>query len=146
MAKARGAGSGSESPQGHLLEYGVVEHAAFDRAAEGALLPSDGVVGVLLLDAVLHLRVEPVPAVVLADPGPVRAVRQPFPADVVGSLADVLAANDDVGPLRAFITLVAVQRDGLVVRFDLAAVEADRDEGFDQGLAVLEAGGAFDVV
>jgi hypothetical protein len=79
------------------LDLAGVEHAAFDRAAEGALLPGNGVVGVLLLDAVLHLRVEPVPAVVLADPGAVRAVRQPLPADIVGGLADVLPADDDVG-------------------------------------------------
>jgi hypothetical protein len=31
--------------------------------------------------------------------------------------------------------LIAVQRDGFLVHLDLAAVETDRDEGFDQGLA-----------
>jgi hypothetical protein len=55
------------------------------------------------------------PAVVLADPGAVRAVRQSFPADVIGGLADMLAADDDVGPLRALIALVAVEWDGLLV-------------------------------
>jgi hypothetical protein len=32
------------------------------------------------------------------------------------------------------------------VEFDLAAVKADRDEGFDQSRAILEAGRAFNVV
>ena len=54
-----------------------------------------------------------------ADPGAVRAVRQPLPADIIGGLADVLPADDDVGPLRAFVSLVAVQRDGFFVDLDL---------------------------
>jgi hypothetical protein len=58
----------------------------------------------------------------------------------------VLPADDDVGLLRAFVALVAVERDGFLVDLDLAAVEADRDEGFDQGLAVLEAGRAFNIM
>jgi hypothetical protein len=88
------------------LDPTIVEHAALDRAAKGALLP----------------------------------------ADVDGGLADVLLADDNVGPLWPLVALVAVQRDGFLVDFDLAAVEADRDEGFDQGLAVLYAGGTFSVL
>lgn len=48
--------------------------------------------------------------------------------------------------LPRLVVEVAVQRHGLVVALALRAVEADRDEGFDQGRAFLEAGGAFDVV
>ena len=97
---------------------------------ENAVLPTNSAafcapaVGVLLPDAVLYLRVEPVPTVVLADPCAVRAVRQPFPPDVVGARTDMFPANDDLCPLRAFVALVAVQRDGFLVHLDLVAVES----------------------
>jgi hypothetical protein len=91
----------------------------------------------------VFLGVGPMAAIDRADAATVRAPRQPVPAEGVGGLADVLAADDDVGPLRALIALVAVQRDGFFVNFDLAAIETGRDEGFDQGRAVLEAGGCI---
>lgn len=51
-----------------------------------------------------------------------------------------------MGAVGALVALVAVQRDDLLVDLDLAVAKADRDEGFDQGLAVLEAGHAFSIV
>jgi hypothetical protein len=58
----------------------------------------------------------------------------------------VLAPDDDVRPLRAFVAAVTVQRCGLFVHFDLITAEADGDQRFDEGFAVLEARLAFHVV
>jgi len=88
------------------LDLAVLELSALDRAAHRALLPGNRMVSVLLLDPVLHPLVEMMPGVVLADPGAVRPVRQTLPADVVGAGADMLAADDEVGPLRPLVTLV----------------------------------------
>jgi hypothetical protein len=60
-----------------------------------------------------------VAVVVLADPGPVRAVGLALPANVVGGLPDVLAADDDVGLLRALVALVAVEWHGRLMDLDL---------------------------
>jgi len=68
----------------------VLALAAVDRTADGPRLPGHGSDRILLLDAVLHLRVETVPLVVLADPGPVVAVWQSFPADIVRGRTDML--------------------------------------------------------
>ena len=59
------------------------------------------------------------PPVVVADPGSISTIGLALPADIVGRLADVLAADDDVSVLRTLVSLVAVQRDGLLVCFDL---------------------------
>lgn len=45
-----------------------------------------------------------------------------------------------------FIAAVAVQHHGVLMNLDLAAVEADRDQCFNKGLAVFEARLAFHIV
>jgi hypothetical protein len=82
------------------LDLAVFKFTALHRTAQAALLAGDGVVRVLLLEAVLHLRIEAMPAIVLADPGAVRSIRQSLPADVIGGAPDMLTANDDVRALR----------------------------------------------
>jgi hypothetical protein len=67
------------------------QHAAFDRPAQRPLLSGLGRKGVLPLEPVLQRIAEPMPLVALADPGAVGAICQPFPADIVGGRADVLA-------------------------------------------------------
>jgi hypothetical protein len=99
-----------------------------------------------LFEAVLQRIAEPMPLIVLADPGPVATVRQSFPTNIVGGRPDVFAADYDVRPLGALVTAVAEQRNGFLMNLDLTAVKADRHQRFDQGFAVFEARLAFNVV
>ena len=58
----------------------------------------------------------------------------------------MLPANDDVRPLGPFITLVPKQRRSLRMHLDLTAIESDGDKGVDQGLLILEARFALNVM
>ena len=62
----------------------------------------------------------------------------PLPADIVGGLTDVLAADHDVGALRALVALVALQRHSLFVNLDLIPGEAALDQGGHEGLWIAE--------
>jgi hypothetical protein len=117
------------------LDLAVFQFTPLDRSAHAALLACDGVERVLLLDAVLHLRLEAVAGVVLARSRRGTCHPASAPSRHRWRRAHVLPANHDVGTLRAFVALIAVQGDGLFVDFDLAAVKANRDQGLDQAPA-----------
>src|ERR1035441_10225675 len=76
----------------------------------------------------------------LGDDGAEGAVRSPAEADVVGGTADLLAGDDDVGAIFAFIPLVSRERiDGHLV-YCQSRLKAVGLECFDECILIVEAG------
>src|ERR1039457_7208165 len=93
-----------------------------------------------LADLAQPLVVAAAALVKLGDDGAESAVRPPSEANVIGSAADLLAGDDDVGAVFAFIALVSRERIAGHLVFGQKRLKAVGLECFDECVLIVEAG------
>src|SRR5665811_976907 len=93
-----------------------------------------------LADLAQPLVVAAAALVKLGDDGAEGAVRPPAEADVVGGTADLLAGDDDVGAVFAFVPLVSRERIAGHLICGQKRLKAVGLECFDECILIVEAG------
>src|ERR1035437_6150270 len=134
--------------RGHVLRWNLGLHRHARRSLSpfklgiARRLPGPHLLGFdePLADLAQPLVVAPAALVKLGDDGAEGAVRPPAEADVVGGAADLLAGDDDVGAVFAFVPLVSRERIAGHLVCGQKRLKAVGLECFDECILIVEAG------
>lgn len=117
---------GSEEQLDLLTVFGLDDFPAPEDVASLPRHSKSAVFLVSLVDAVQPFLIEADAPVILAENGTELPVRVPHESDVIRCAIEMSAADDDVGPFRALITVIAEQRRCLGVNFHRIAERFQR--------------------